>query len=84
MHMLTKDLAVFVLLYVVVFHVLGGMIHHKHRQRRGLRPNVYWSMGRGIWGSVNVDGFRIGHKLSLKPLVVMAVALFVVVAAVIR
>jgi hypothetical protein len=36
----------------------------RYRKATGLRPNLYWSLGRGPHASVRLPGgFRIGHRL---------------------
>lgn len=47
-----------------VFHLAAGARHHRRRRARGLQPRLYWSLGRGPYGSIRLPGgFRIGHKL---------------------
>ena len=48
----------------VLFHLGAGHTHHRDRKAHGLRPNLYWSLGRGPYASVRLPGgFRIGHRL---------------------
>ena len=47
-----------------VLHLLGGAhAHRRHYRQHGLHPNLYWTYGRGLYGSIKVGGFRIGHRL---------------------
>jgi len=56
-------IVVAVVVYLVV-HFAGGARHHRRARSRGMRPNLYYTYGRGIWGSVRLPGgFRVGHKL---------------------
>jgi hypothetical protein len=49
---------------VVVVHLLGGAHHHRrHYRRHGVHPNLYYTYGRGWWGSIDLFGFRVGHRL---------------------
>lgn len=49
---------------LAVLHLLGGALRHRrHYRRTGLHPNLYYTYGRGWYGSVKVGGFRIGHRL---------------------
>jgi len=48
---------------VAVFWLLGGLHGHHRGRRAGLSPRLYWSLGRGWYGSIRIGGFRIGHKL---------------------
>jgi hypothetical protein len=48
-----------------VLHLLGGARSHRgHYRRHGAHPNLYYTYGRGWYGSVRLPGgFRVGHKL---------------------
>lgn len=50
---------------LVAVHLLGGGTRHVQHYRRsgGLHPNLYYTYGRGWWGSVKIGGFRVGHHL---------------------
>jgi len=49
---------------VVVLWLLGGAhSHRRHYRQHGAHPNLYYTYGRGLYGSIRVGGFRIGHKL---------------------
>jgi hypothetical protein len=51
-------------LILLFLHLLGGVFHHRrHYKRHGLHPNVYWTYGRGWYGSIRLGGWRIGHHL---------------------
>jgi hypothetical protein len=46
------------------FHLGAGHTHHRYSKAHGLQPRVYWSLGRGPYGSVRLPGgFRVGRKL---------------------
>ena len=57
----------FIVLAVIValgVHLAGGArSHRRHYRQHGMRPNLYYTYGRGWYGSVRVGGFRIGHRL---------------------
>lgn len=50
---------------VFVLHLLGGThSHRRHYRQHGAHPNLYYTYGRGWYGSVRLPGgFRIGHRL---------------------
>jgi hypothetical protein len=48
---------------LVVIHLAGGAHGHARARRRGMNPRLYYSLGRGWYGSIRVGGFRIGHRL---------------------
>lgn len=51
-------------LVLLFLHLLGGVFRHRrHYRRHGLHPNLYWTYGRGWYGSVRIGGFRVGHHL---------------------
>jgi hypothetical protein len=52
-----------VIIGIAAFWLLGGLHGHRRARRAGLSPKLYWSLGRGLYGSIRVGGFRIGHKL---------------------
>jgi hypothetical protein len=53
-----------ILAALFVLHLLGGAhAHRRHYQRHGVHPNLYYTYGRGLYGSIRVGGFRIGHRL---------------------
>lgn len=54
---------VIAVIVAVLVHLAGGAHGHARARRRGLRPNLYYSLGRGWWGSIRIGGFRIGHRL---------------------
>jgi hypothetical protein len=42
---------------VVVLHLLGGArSHRRHYRQHGLHPNLYYTYGRGWYGSVRLPG----------------------------
>jgi len=47
-----------------VLHLLGGAHSHVKHRRHGLQPRLYYTWGRGWYGSLRLPGgFRLGHKL---------------------
>jgi hypothetical protein len=55
---------VIIVVAAVVLHLLGGAhAHRRHYRQHGLHPNLYYTYGRGLYGSVRVGGFRIGRRL---------------------
>ena len=51
-------------LVLAAVHLLGGAhAHRRHYRQHGVHPNLYWTYGRGLYGSVRLGGFRIGHRL---------------------
>jgi hypothetical protein len=48
----------------LAFHLGAGHTHHRYRKAHGLAPRLYWSLGRGPYGSIRLPGnFRLGHRL---------------------
>jgi hypothetical protein len=49
----------------VVLHLAGGArAHRRHYRRHGMHPNLYYTYGRGWYGSIRLPGgWRIGHRL---------------------
>jgi len=56
---------VIVAVVVLVLHLAGGArSHRRHYQQHGAHPNLYYTYGRGWYGSVRLPGgFRVGHRL---------------------
>ena len=54
---MTAFIVLLALLYLA-FHLGAGHTHHRYAKAHGLSPNLYWSLGRGPYGSI-----RIGHRL---------------------
>lgn len=50
---------------LVATHLAGGAsAHRRPYQRHGIHPNLYYTSGRGWYGSVRLPGgFRVGHRL---------------------
>jgi hypothetical protein len=49
---------------LVAAHLLGGAhSHRRHYRQHGVHPNLYYTYGRGLYGSIRLGGFRIGHRL---------------------
>ncbi len=48
-----------------VVHLLGGAHgHRRHYRQHGMHPNLYYTYGRGWYGSIRLPGgFRVGHHL---------------------
>jgi hypothetical protein len=47
-----------------LLHLAGGArSHRRHYRQHGMHPNLYYTYGRGWYGSVRLGGFRIGHHL---------------------
>ncbi len=48
----------------IAFHLGAGHTRHRYHRAHGLQPRLYWSLGRGPYGSVRLPGgFRVGHRL---------------------
>ena len=57
-------LVVTIVVFLLVTHLLGGLFRHRrHYKRHGVHPNLYYTYGRGLYGSIRIGGFRIGHRL---------------------
>jgi hypothetical protein len=56
---------VLIALVLLAVHVLGGArAHRRHYQQHGAHPNLYYTYGRGWYGSVRLPGgFRLGHHI---------------------
>ena len=51
---------------LVLAHLAGGARRHRrHYRQHGSHPNLYYTYGRGWYGTVRLPGggFRVGHKL---------------------
>jgi hypothetical protein len=50
---------------LAVLHLAGGArAHRRHYRHHGLHPNLYYTYGRGWYGSVRLPGgWRVGHHL---------------------
>ena len=60
---MTALIVVLVLVYLA-FHLGAGHTHHRYAKARGLQPHLYWSLGRGPYGSIRLPGnFRLGHHI---------------------
>jgi hypothetical protein len=58
------EAVIFTVAALFVLHLLGGArAHRRHYRQHGLHPNLYYTYGRGFYGSVKIGGFRIGHHL---------------------
>ena len=56
---------VIVVVLGLVLHLAGGArSHRRHYQQHGTHPNLYYTYGRGWYGSVRLPGgFRLGHHI---------------------
>jgi hypothetical protein len=53
-----------VVVVLVLAHLAGGArSHRRHYRQHGLHPNLYYTYGRGWYGSIRLGGFRLGHRL---------------------
>lgn len=52
-----------IIIGVAAFWLLGGLHGHRRGHRSGLRPNLYYSLGRGWYGSIRLGRFRVGTRL---------------------
>jgi hypothetical protein len=61
--MIAVIIAIAVILLAV--HLGGGArSHRRHYRQHGVHPNLYYTYGRGWYGSIRLPGgFRIGHRL---------------------
>jgi len=49
---------------VITLIIIGGAhAHRRHYRQHGMHPNLYYTYGRGWYGSIRLGGFRIGHRL---------------------
>jgi hypothetical protein len=48
-----------------LIHLAGGArSHRRHYRQHGAHPNLYYTYGRGWYGSIRLPGgFRLGHHL---------------------
>ena len=61
--MIAAIIVIAVLLYAA-FHLGHGHANYRNSRAHGLSPNLYWSLGRGPYGSIRLPGgFRVGHRL---------------------
>jgi hypothetical protein len=58
-------LIIIVLVVGLLIHLLGGArSHRRHLRHHGAHPNLYYTYGRGWYGSVRLPGgWRVGHRL---------------------
>ena len=58
-------IVIIVIASLALLHLAGGArAHPRHYTRHGLHPNLYYTYGRGWYGSVRLPGgFRVGHRL---------------------
>lgn len=60
-------MAAIIIIAVIAYallHLGAGVHRHRRHRRAGLNPRLYWSLGRGFYGSVRLPGgFRVGHRL---------------------
>jgi hypothetical protein len=60
-------LALIIVIAVILLaaHLAGGArSHRQHYRQHGVHPNLYYTYGRGWYGSIRLPGgFRVGHRL---------------------
>jgi len=58
-------LIVVIAVIALLAHLLGGAhAHRRHYKQHGVHPNLYYTYGRGLYGSIRLPGgFRVGHRL---------------------
>jgi hypothetical protein len=54
-----------IIIGLAVFWLLGGAhAHRRHYRQHGVHPNLYYTYGRGWYGSIRLPGgWRVGHRL---------------------
>jgi hypothetical protein len=59
------EVVIIIVVILAVVHFAGGARNHRrHYRQRGAHPNLYYTYGRGWYGSVRLPGgFRVGHRL---------------------
>lgn len=59
------EFIVVIVIVLFVLHLIGGAHSHRtHYRQHGVHPNLWWSYGRGWYGSVRLPGgFRVGHRI---------------------
>jgi hypothetical protein len=59
------EFIVVIVIALFVLHLIGGArSHRRHYRQHGAHPNLYYTYGRGWYGSVRLPGgFRLGHRL---------------------
>lgn len=82
---MAKDLVIAAAILLAI-HLAGGAVRHaRHYRRHGMHPDLYYTYGRGWYGSIALPGgFRLGHRITaeavLTLLVIVAVGVLVVAA----
>jgi hypothetical protein len=57
-------IAIVVIVFVLTHLAGGARSHRRHYRQHGVHPNLYYTYGRGWYGSIRTPGgFRIGHRL---------------------
>lgn len=56
---------IIVIAVLILGHLAGGArAHRRHYRQHGAHPSLYYTYGRGWYGSVRLPGgFRVGHRL---------------------
>jgi hypothetical protein len=78
-----KDDIIAAAVILVIIHLLGGVFgHHRHYRRHGAHPSLFYTYGAGWWGSINLGGFRVGHRITAGMALTLAVIIGVIVLVV--
>jgi hypothetical protein len=58
-------LIIVIVVAALLIHLAGGArSHRRHYRQHGLHPNLYYTYGRGFYGSVRLPGgWHLGHRL---------------------
>jgi hypothetical protein len=59
----TAIIIVAVVVYLAFHLGAGARQHRRHYREHGVHPNLYYTYGRGWYGSIKLGGFRVGHRL---------------------
>ena len=59
------EAVIIIVIVLAAIHLLGGAhAHRRHYRQHGLHPNLYYTYGRGLYGSIRLGGgWRLGHHL---------------------
>jgi hypothetical protein len=61
---MTAFIVIFIVIAVLAHLAGGARAHRQHYRQHGMHPNLYYTYGRGWYGSVRLPGgFRVGHRL---------------------
>jgi hypothetical protein len=56
-------IAIVVIVFILTHLAGGARSHRRHYNEHGLHPNLFYTYGRGWYGSARLFGFRVGHRL---------------------